>query len=88
MQPDFQEFLNDCKLKYKNEYFPFLCSEQEKGQNSLELNSANDDAFSVLGKVIGYNVGHAIKCSDYISLSHLEHYHKWLLENYDIKPKH
>ena len=87
MQPDFQKFLDDCILKYKDEYFPYLCNEQEKGQQSLESKSINDDGYTLLGKIIGYNVGHAIKCSNYISIKHLEHYHNWLLENYDIKPK-
>lgn len=87
MQPDFQKFLDDYILKYKNDYFPHLCDEQEKGQHSLEEKSVNDDGYTLLGKIIGYNVGHAIKCSNYISLKHLEQYHNWLLENYDIKPK-
>ncbi len=87
MQPDFQKFLDDCIHKYNDEYFPYLCDEQEKGQHSLEEKSIHDDGYTLLGKIIGYNVGHGIKSSNYISLKHLEQYHNWLLENYDIKPK-
>lgn len=87
MQANFNKFLADCNLRYKTEYFPLLCEEQEKGQTSLEEKFATDDGYTVLGKIIGFNVGFGIKSSNYISLEHLEAYHHWLFENYDIKPK-
>lgn len=87
MNPDFQKFLNDCNSKYKNDYFPFLSKEQEEAQSDLERKSINDDGYTLLGKLIGFNVGFVMKSSNYISIKHLETYHNWLLENYDIKPK-
>lgn len=87
MQPDFQKFLNDCKSNYTNDYFPNFCNETEQKQSDFEKKNISEDAYVLLGKLIGLNQGFSVKFANDLILKHLETYHNWLLENYDVKPK-
>ena len=87
MQPDFQKFISDCKSNYTNNYFPNFCNESEKKQSEFEKQNISDDAYVLLGKLMGLNQGLSVRLANTLILKHLETYHNWLLEIYDIKPK-
>lgn len=74
---NFNDFLKDCNAKYGNEYLSVARNDFRKC-----LNSVKDT-----GSLIAGSFNCAVNNSNYISLKHLQAYHNWLLENYDIKPK-
>lgn len=78
---NFQNFVDSRNEAYLNQIFPKIANEHHLTEEDFSKVSQAD------AKVIGSSLGHSLKCANYIALKHLEAYHHWLLENYDIVPK-
>lgn len=78
---NFKEFVDSRNSAYQNEIFPKFAKEHNLTKEDFESLSPDES------KVIGSSVGYSLSCSNHIALKHLEAYHQWLLENYDIVPK-
>ncbi len=74
---NFDNFLKECNDKYTNEYI--LTADKAFNES---INEVKD-----IGALIASSFNCAVNTSNYISLKHLQAYHNWLVENYDIKPK-
>ena len=71
---NFENFIKNCNELYLNELLPKLLEENK----NLSKNSDNP---------IGVALGICLKSANKISLTHLENYHKWLSENFELTPK-
>ena len=74
---DLQDFLNNCNKKYSKEYIPKFT--KELSQNI----TGKEDITSFTSKYTDLN----LKMMQYISLSNIADYHKWLAENFNVTPK-
>jgi len=80
---DFKDFLNSRNEAYSKELFPYLNDNSTIDESVLN----NDNFFEDIGRMIGTVYGKSTVRANYISLKHLEAYHQWLLENYELVPK-
>lgn len=89
MQSNFNDFLNDCNLKFTNEYY-------EKYKNGFSnmltvynqsFNPNNNERLIVMYELEKLTSSVVINLSNEIALNHLKDYHEWLTTNFDIKPK-
>ena len=89
MQPNFNDFLNDCNSKYDNEYFSKYTKAFSNAQLLFnETYNVKDDKYLLKFYLLEkYTSSVLINLSNEIALNHLKDYHEWLTTNFDVKPK-
>ncbi len=76
------EFIKSRNDAYTNELFPYMTENASLNEDILD-----DDPIKSFGNIVGAVFGKSTARANYIALKHLEAYHQWLLQNYELVPK-
>lgn len=81
---DIKDFINNRNDVYKNEIYPFLAEKDTVTKKDVDTSG---NIFGAIGACIGIESANSLNNANHIVLKHLEAYHQWLTEHYELVPK-